>query len=316
MRGIPTLVVAAVLALSGCIFVKVPLVPEISGVEERTVEGSGRAKIVVTEISGLLALSSFSLTGMGKAPPVVPRLREDLEAAMADPRVVGLVVRIDSSGGSVTASDILYHELKTFAARKGVPVVACVMDRAFSGGYYAALAADEIWAHPTSAVGGVGVISFKLDLSGLLGKWGVEVETVKSGEWKDFWSPLRPSRPEEREVMQGITDRLHSRFLDLVRESRPVEPQALELVSRGGVFDAKKALEMKLIDRIGYLEEAVDRVRELAGVSEARVILYRRPGSYGANIYAAQPPLLQGLSLAEQGFTEALTPAFGYLFLP
>jgi protease-4 len=314
MRVVLTALLA--LALSGCAFVKVNVASEPGAVEEQVVAGKGRAKIAVVDISGIISLDRLGLERFSKEPPLIPRLKEELETAMADDDIVGLVVRIDSPGGSVTASDILYHEVKSFRRKKGVPVVACIMDKGFSGGYYAALAADEIRAHPTSVLGGVGVIAFKFDISELLDSWGMKIGVVKSGPRKDFWSPLRSSTPEEEAVMQGIVDRLQQRFMTLVRENRQIPPDILELVGRGGVFDAGQARDLGLIDAIGYLEDAIARTRELAGVDEARVILYRRSGTPAGSIHAAEAPLLRALSDLERGAAEMLAPSFRYQFLP
>jgi len=305
-----------VLLLEGCAFVKVPLTSPVQGVEERVVEGEGRAKLAMIDISGIISLGKVGLDSFSKEPALIPRLKEELRAAMADPEVVGLLVRIDSGGGSVTASDILYHELKLFGEKKKVPVVACVMDKALSGGYYAALAAKAIVAHPTSVVGGVGVISFKFNIAGLLDKWGIEEETIKSGDLKDFWSPLRPGRPEEIAMMQGITDRLQQRFLQLVEENRHLDPATLQQMARGGVYDADEARDLHIVDRIGYLEDALALLRQLAGVEQARVVIYRRPGQYAENIFAGSAPLLRELSLVERGAEDLLTPSFRYQYLP
>ncbi len=304
-------VIFIVLLLSGCVFVRIPLVPGVQPLQERVVEGTGRAKIAVVEISGMLTMGR----GMGRfsrEPPLIPRLREELQTAMADRDVVGLVVRIDSPGGSVTASDILYYELQRFRQKKCAPVVVSIGDRGLSGGYYAALAAHEIQAHPTSVLGGVGVIAFRLEVQELLERWGIRVEPVQSGEMKDFWSPLRPSRPEEMAIMQEIIDRMRERFLGLVGESRRLTPEALAAVGSGRIFDAGQALEMGLIDRIGYLDDAVARVREMAGVTEARVILYHRPGTYAGSLYAGGWPLPLEAAAAEVLAEELLFPGLRY----
>lgn len=310
MKLIPAIIMCAL--LSACAFVQVPLTPPVQEIREQIVGGSGSAKIVVVDISGIIAMGPVGLDRFAKDPPQVPRLREELEKAQADDKVVGLVVRIDSPGGSVTASDILFHELDRFKREKKVPVVACVMDKALSGGYYAALAADRIVAHPTSVLGGVGVISYRLNLAPMLQKWGVETEVVKSAPLKDFWSPLRASTPQEMAVMQGITDSLRERFLGLVRERRRLSPQALEEVATARIFGAAEGEKSGLADRLGYLEDAVAWTRELAGVAEARTVIYRRPGAFAGNIFAADLPLLREMSILEQGASELLSPSFRY----
>jgi protease-4 len=308
--------ILSILLLAGCAFVKVNVVGEPGELKEQVVEGKGQAKIAVVDISGIISLTPFGLERFSKGPPLVPRLKEELERIRKDAKVVGVVVRIDSPGGSVTASDILYHELRQLRETRKLPMVACIMDKGYSGGFYAALAADEIMAHPTSLLGGVGVISFKFTVEELLDKWGIEISTVQSGPLKDFWSPLRQSRPEETALMQAITDRLHGRFLQLLTESRQLTPEAQQAVATGRIFDAGEALEIGLLDRIGYLDDAVARIRELAGVGEARVILYRREGTFAGNIYAAGSPLPIEAAALELGMAEMLSPGFRYQYLP
>jgi protease IV len=299
------------LSLGGCIFVRVPLIPEVGKVEERVVEGQGRAKIAMVDLTGTLTMQPLGLQRLSREPSLIPRFREELETARADRSVVGLVLRVDSIGGSVTASDILYHELMLFREARNMPVVVCIMDKALSGGYYAALAADEIMAHPTAVVGGVGVIAWRLNLSEMLNRWGIEVETIKSGELKDFWSPLRGSNPEETVIMTDITDHLQQRFVQLIADHRRISPADMELIVTGRIFHAEQAREMGLIDRVGYLKDAVARVRELAGVEQARTVIYRRPGTYAHSIYATNP-MLGKLAILEEMAAEQRLPALHY----
>ncbi|MGE4580030.1 MAG: signal peptide peptidase SppA [Desulfuromonadales bacterium] len=304
------------LLLTGCISVKGLLAPGTAPLEEQVVSGEGKGKILVVDISGILVMDRLGPDFFSKRDPVLSRLREELDLARQDNKIVGLLLRIDSSGGSVTASDILYHEIFRFGQERQLPVVALVLDKALSGGYYVALAADEIIVHPTSVVGGVGVVALKFNLAGLLEKWGIADDSVKSGEYKDFWSPLRASSPEETALMQGITDRLHQRFIDLVAERRGIKDCTLKQVAKGTLFDAKPAQALRLVDSLGYFEDAIGRVRQLAGVEKARVILYRRAGANAGSIYAAGNPILHTMMRLE-GIAEEMTgPSFRYQVAP
>lgn len=308
-------IVLIVFLLGGCVFVRVPLVSPVRAVEEEVVGGEGRAKVAVIDLSGVLSLEEGGMARLGREPGVLPRLREELDAAQADGAVVGVVLRIDSPGGSVTASDMIYQEIRAFRQRKKVPVVVSVLDKGLSGGYYAALAADEVYAQPTAVVGGVGVIALRVSLAELLDKWGIAVETVQSGELKDFWSPLRDSRPEEMAIMGQITDALQQRFLGLLRQHRQLSPAGLEQVASGRLFLAADAERLGLIDGVGYLDDALARVKKLAQVDEARTIIYRRPGAYAENIHALSP-LSRELQALERGMNELLSPTFRYQYLP
>ena len=181
-------------------------------------EGKGTSKIVLLDLSGMLAedVASFSI---GAPPPKVPllaRVREELRKAEDDERVKALIVRINSPGGTITASDILYHEILAFKTRKKVPVIAAIMDVGASGGYYAALAADTIVVHPTTVTGSIGVVMITVNAQGLLEKIGVAPLAIKSGPMKDAGSPFRPLTAPELPGVPGLIDDMYGRFVRLI----------------------------------------------------------------------------------------------------
>jgi protease-4 len=221
--------------------------------------------------------------------PLIARVREELQKAEEDKHVRALIVRINSPGGTITASDVLYHELLTFKNRKKVPVIAAIMDVGASGGYYAALAADTIVANPTTITGSIGVVMVTVNAQGLLEKIGVAPLAIKSGPMKDAGSPFRSMTEPERAVFQGIIDDMYGRFLSLIVQSRKLPEDRVRGAADGRVYTAEQALRLGLVDRIGYLEDVVSLAKEKAGVSEARVIMYHRPKEYRTNIYSATP---------------------------
>ncbi|HNR12912.1 MAG TPA: signal peptide peptidase SppA [Thermodesulfobacteriota bacterium] len=288
------LVMASMLAwCAGCAFITIPLGRGSQPLQETVVAGSGKAKILLVDISGVISLENESgLMPFEGKPSMVARVKEELSKAARDKHIKGVVLRINSPGGTVTASDILYQEVVRFKKEKGVPVVACMMDIAASGGYYVALAADEILAHPTTVTGSIGVIAIKFNAQGLMEKIGVQDESLKAGDKKDLWSPLRPAREEEREILQHIADSMHSHFIDIVASSRQqLTREQIVLLADGRIYTAPQAAASNLIDGIGYLEDAVDSIESLAGVKEARIILYHRPFGYKNNIYSHLAPL-------------------------
>lgn len=213
---------------------------------------------------------------------MVSLIRESLQKAEKDDRIAGLILRINSPGGTVTASDIIHHEIVEFRKRKNVPVLACIMSIGASGGYYVAAAADEIIAHPTAITGSIGVILMKFNVEGLMGKIGVEEQTVKSGDKKDIMSPFRKATPEEVKLGQVIIDQLYGRFLDIVmaRTGNRLSRDELRKLADGRIYTAGQALEGKLVDRIGYLDDVIASIRKMAGDDSARVVSYYRPGTY------------------------------------
>jgi protease-4 len=288
MRWPATLVVA--LLLAGCSVISLDLTPRLRPLEEETVEGSGDGKILLMDISGFLSdeTPSGTLT-IGTPPPRVPmlvRLREELKKAADDPKVRALVVRINSPGGTVTASDIMFREIDAFKRRRGIPVVASMMDVAASGGYYVALAADTIVAHPTTVTGSIGVIMISLNAEGLMQKVGLAAAAIKSGERKDMGSPFRQLTPEERAIFQSVIDDLHRQFVARLVERRKIAAATAATLADGRIYTAEQALGHQLIDRIGYVPDALEVARRAAGVDEARVVVYKRPREYRATYYA------------------------------
>ncbi|MHB8765137.1 MAG: signal peptide peptidase SppA [Deferrisomatales bacterium] len=270
-----------------CAVVRLPL-GEPREPREVTLLGEGPDKVLLVDVSGVLSFRRpWGLPGVAREENAPTRLRDELDRARRDPAVKALLVRIDSPGGTVTASDVLFHEIRTFREERGVPVVAAVVEKALSGGYYVALAADEIVAHPTSLVGSVGVFVGKVDASALLERWGVRSELTKSAPQKDLLSPLRPLTPEEQETLRGIVGEFHERFEQTVRAARPqARDEDLATIATAAPFTARRALELHMIDRVGYLQDAFRAALGLAGLPQGRLVAYRRGEAPVANPYS------------------------------
>ncbi len=277
------------LSLTACTLVQVNLGPSRKPLTETTLMGEGKAKVVLIDISGVLLednLGQDFLPWSGGAS-LLDRLAEELRLAEEDDDVKALLVRIDSPGGSVSASDLIFHQLENHRAKTGQKIVSCLMGLAASGGYYAALAGDRIVAIPTATTGSIGVISLKLNLAGLMDRYGIQAETVKSGAHKDMWSLFRPAGKAEQAIMQSLIDDFFGRFKSLVREKRTgMNEGQLKIAFDGRIVSAAQALELGLVDGLAYPEEAFSQAKDLAGVEEARLVAYHRPGARRSNIYA------------------------------
>jgi protease-4 len=311
-------------SLSGCFFISGNINPFGGGpapLEERVVAGIGKEKIVLIDVERTItAEEQQQAFGLRRRESTVARVEEELQKAAGDERVRAIVLRINSPGGSVTASDVIYHRLRQFAQERRVPIVAHMGDVAASGGYYVALAADEIVASPTSVTGSIGVILFGVNVEGLMSKLGVSNQTFKAGAHKDIGSPLRPMTKEESAILQTVLDSLQARFVGLVRERRPQFSGDAAYVD-GRILTAEQALAGKLIDRIGYLDDALNAARQRAQLTQARVVMYRRPGEWGETIYSRAPLSgdtqvnlsLLNVDMSGLGFG---TPRFMYLWWP
>ncbi|MEK6777354.1 MAG: signal peptide peptidase SppA [bacterium] len=274
---------------SGCITVQLGTRAPQDKLRETVVEGHGWDKILIIDINGFLSdippwrLYSQPVTTLNE-------VKEKLRKAEKDRRIKGVVLRINSPGGTVTASDTIYDEVKRFKEKRHVPVVAQMMDTAASGGYYVALAADRIAAQPTSITGSIGVIVQKFDVHELLAKIGVMNTPVKSGEHKDIGSPFRPQTEEEQKLLQKTIDELYGRFVQTVADNRKgLTRDEVLVLADGRIYTSEQALKNRLIDRIGYLNDAIEEVKNMAGLEKARVVMYHIPSTYTENIYSSVP---------------------------
>ncbi|MFQ5411326.1 MAG: signal peptide peptidase SppA [Phycisphaerae bacterium] len=267
-------------------------IPADQSLRERVVErhpGWVWNRIAVIDIAGILTNArEFKLLSEGEH--IVSLTMEKLEKAAKDKRVKAIVLRINSPGGTVTASDILYSEILAFKKKTKKPVVAYFQDVAASGAYYLACAADEIIAQRTTVTGSIGVIMQMADLSGTLAKLGIQTDAIKSGPMKDAGSPFRKMAPEERDLFQSLVDGFYAQFVNAVDEGRPglSRDEVLKLAD-GRVYNAEQALKAGLIDRIGTIHDAVEVAKKRAHIKAAHVVRYARPLSWSPNVYAQAP---------------------------
>ncbi len=279
-------VVLMTLMFAGCAGPRITLFSDASDpLREVTLEGKADDKVLMIPISGVITDKPKSRT-LRTMPGMVQEVVAHLRLAEKDDQIKVVLFKIDSPGGTTTASDMLYHEIVAFKQRTGKKVVVCMMNLATSGGYYVSLPADVIIAHPTTVTGSVGVILMRPQVSGLMDKIGVGVAVNKSGANKDMGSPFRPITPSEEHMLQELTDGLGRRFVDLVQQHRGLDGERLAKVADARIFLADAAVDAGLVDRIGYLPDAVDEAKAIAGLDDdARVVTYRRTVYPDDNLY-------------------------------
>lgn len=215
-----------------------------------------------------------------------------------DERVKGLVVRVNSPGGTVAASQELYHALRRFR-QSGKPVVVSMGDVAASGGYYISCAADRIYANPGTITGSIGVILQTPDLSGLYQWAHVRWNTVKSGRYKDIMSAMRQMQPEERRLLQTMVENAYNQFFSAVLDARPVKKAQLIQLAQGQIFSGQQAKAAGLVDETGDFEAALLKAGELAGIKgRPHLLQVRRRGGLGQFFQLFQRAALSLESLA------------------
>lgn len=236
----------------------------------------GAGTIAIVSVHGIIDGGGSPVEGEG----ALAFVSEQLRAASEDKRVKAVILQIDSPGGGLTASDQLYNEVLELKAKNKI-VLAWAGGLMASGGYYIAVGSDGIMATPTSTIGSIGVIMQHLQFRELLDKIGVKADPIVSGERKDIGSPFREMTPEERELLQEYIDTAHRRFVSVVAKGRGMEEEAVAELADGGFFMADAALEKGLIDRVGYIADALKWAEEKAGEKDMRVVSYKRLLSFG-----------------------------------
>lgn len=288
-------IVLAAFATTGC-FNSLVLTPSNTGgpVAEVVVSDADhclcRNKVALIDVEGLIANARTSgLLGGGDNP--VTLFKERLEMAACDKRVKAVVLRINSPGGAVTASDIMYQDLCKFRADTGMPVVACMMDVAASGGYYLAMGCDRVYAHPTTVTGSIGVIMSLYNAHGLFTKLGVTSNPIKSGPNKDLGNPARPMTEDERAILQNMVTCYYDQFVKIVATGRHMPEEKVRPLADGRVYTGIEACKLGLVDEVGYLDDAIRCAKDLACLKDARVVAYDRGKGCRGSIYAAAPSI-------------------------
>jgi protease IV len=310
-------ILGSAMLLSGCITVNLP--PGPGPLVETYISGSGSSKVLMLDLVGMI--SSAEEHGFYPIPSQVARLKEALIRAAADQDVKSLVLRINTPGGTVTASDMLYHELRLFKQKKKIPIIASIMDVGASGGYYVAMGTDKIVAHPSSVTGSLGVIMLTVNAHGLLEKIGLHASAITSGPRKDMGSPFRAMTDEERAIFLSVINGFYERFLTVIKEGRRnLTADEIRKLADGRIYSGEQAKALGLVDSVGYLDDAIELAKREAGLSDARLVVYQQPGEYRHNIYSrflgqeGSGNFLANFDL--MALVRGGTPQFMYLWMP
>ncbi len=288
-----TTMACLVLSAAGCMpkgLLIIPVSPDRRVVEAELIHEAWLApKIAVIDLDGVIVNASRSgLLSDGEHP--VSALLEKLDAAAADRAVKAVILRINSPGGSVAASEYMHQELMRFRAETNKPVLAAMMDVAASGGYYVACACDEIWAHRSTVTGSIGVLMQLFDVTGTMAKIGVTPTTIKSNELKAGGSPFEKLSARDREVFQGIINGMYEEFIAVVVAGRPeLSEDRIRQLADGRVYTAQQAFDSGLVDHLGSFRDVIEEAKRRVGVKQANVVTYSRPHAHVPNFYARSP---------------------------
>jgi len=246
-------------------------------VDERyhSLNKEGTQKVAIIEVEGTITDAAD--------------VRKQCAKVTGDETVKAVVLRVNSPGGTVTASDEMLHHLRKMLAARKIPLVVSMGGIAASGGYYISMAVgdqkDAIYAEPTTWTGSIGVMIPHYNFVGLMEKLAIEDDTIKSAPLKLTGSPTKEMTPEERAVLVGLVEESFDRFKEIVESGRPAlrgNKAAIDKAATGQVFTTKQALELGLVDKEGFLEDAVDRALELAALDRksTKVVKYHQPRSF------------------------------------
>jgi len=276
-----------------------------------------RDKIAVVDVSGVILNDrSRGLFGQGENP--VSLFIEKIDRAQDDPNVKALVLRINSPGGGVTASDIMYDRVMKYKSATKKPVIAVMVDVAASGGYYIACAADAIIAHRTSVTGSIGVIVQTVSFAGTMDKIGVTAQAITSGKMKDMGSPFKPLDPADAAVLQGVVDDFYAKFVKVVDAGRPkLNIDQVRKLADGRIYTADEAQKNGLVDSVGFMDDALAIAKARCGSERMKAVMYDRPMGHRANAYSMAPDVGAQFNLVnvDTGTLMSMTrPRFMYLW--
>lgn len=282
--------------------------------QEQIISGSGTDRIVVITVSGAIGVDAGSDLFSDELSH--GQLLSQIRQAARDPQVKAVVLRVESPGGGVVASNEIHHELQKLRDAEKRLVIS-MGSTAASGGYYIATPGERIYANPDTLTGSLGVIISLLNVEETFDNLGLRQVVFKSGELKDIGSPTRETTPEEAAIFQAIIDEAYQGFVDVIEAGRGLPRENVLEIADGRIYTGRQALELNLVDELGNLDEAIAGAQELAGLEQALVVRYRGSSSLRdllllrmAQSQAASDPL--GL----RTLIEPQTPRLEYRMVP
>lgn len=264
-------------------------------VTEKLIGGNPKTnnKVAVITINGVITSNADGF------------IAKQIRRAASDTNIKAVVLRVDSPGGTMTGSDYYLYLLKKMKSERKIPIIVSMGSIAASGGYYVSMVGDEIYAEPSTITGSIGVIVALFDASELFKKIGVESTPITSGQHKAMGSFMKPMSEEERGIWQHLIDDNFKRFKQIIREGRDTfadSPEELDKLATGQIYTANEAVAHQLIDKIGFMDDAIERAVRLARLEQHdyKVIQYKPKLSFMEFLESRAPnKLLSGETLSK-----------------
>lgn len=277
--------------------------------EQETIVRGDEKKIAMVSVEGEITTTLDPFAAGASDAAIVSQI----DQALDDRSVVGIIVHLDTPGGGVVASDAISRKVREADAKK--PVVALMDETAASGGYYIAASAREIVANPSTLTGSIGVIMIVPNVSRAADKLGIEPMVIKSGPYKDLASPFRDMTEEDRNILQGIINEAYDQFVGTVATGRELDPGKVREIADGRVYTGKQAKDLGLVDRLGDQTLALDRARDIAGAPKAGLVRYHRTNIL-RTLLGASAKALDGNKAIRDALGIDTSPGLKYLWLP
>lgn len=258
-----------------------PLLFQDATFKERSIKkGIGNKKIVVLNLEGVIQ-DIGSVPFMNTIAYDHKRFLKMIEQAADDPTVSGVILKVNSPGGGVVESAEIHDKLAELQHTFNKPLYVSMGNTAASGGYYVSAPAEKIFAHPATLTGSIGVIMENVDISELADTYGIDFNTIKSGEFKDIMSPTRPMTDEEHDILQSMIDDLYDDFVDVIAEGRDMPEDKVRDLGDGRIYTGKQAQEHGLVDELGTLDDTIEVMKDEHNLKGARVVEYEPAISIG-----------------------------------
>ncbi|WLR50223.1 signal peptide peptidase SppA [Bacillus tianshenii] len=284
---------------------------------EKVVEpGTKQGKIVVLNVNGTIQ-DTGNVQGMFSAPGYNHRkFLRMIEHAGEDKSVKGVILRVNSPGGGVVESAEIHDKLTKFKKQYDKPLYVSMGSMAASGGYYISTPADKIYASPETLTGSLGVIMQGMNYAELADELGIEFETIKSGKYKDIFSPYRDMSEEERKILQSMVDNSYEGFVDVIAKGRSMSEEEVRKIADGRIYDGRQAKKLGLIDSFGYFDDTISALRKDEKLGNVKVVQYEENFGLPSFLAASAESMMSSKSEIEllRMFSQPNAPRLMYLY--